>query len=133
MREPASDTLRLELEVPEEVPLGSPVTVVIRARNLTDRALTLHLLGTDIVYDLLVWRRDGTLIYRRLEGRSFPMVLRIVTIGPREALTLTGTWDQRTSAGAVVEPGSYRTQAELPTDAAPLKTPTLSFRIRPRK
>ena len=130
MREPIADTLRLELEVAGEVPLGSPVPVVIRARNLTDGALTLYLVGDEIVYDLLVWHMDGTLIYRRLEGQAVPMVLRIETIAPREALTLMGSWDQRTSAGTSVGPGSYRIQGELPTDEAPLRTPTMSFGIR---
>jgi hypothetical protein len=130
MRGSVSDTLRLELEVPDEVQLGDPVLVVIRARNLTERVLSLHLLGTEIVYDILVWRMDGTLIYRRLEGQSVPMVLRIVTLEPREELTLRGTWNQRTSGGETVEPGSYRVQALLPTDEEPLSTPRVAFRIR---
>lgn len=130
MRETGRDTLRLELEVPGEVAFGSPVPVVIRARNLTDRALSLSLLGTEIVYDLMVWRMDGTLIWQRLEGKSVPSILRIVSIAPREALELKGSWNQLTSSGATLEPGTYRVQGVLPTDEAPLRTPTLSFRIR---
>jgi intracellular proteinase inhibitor BsuPI len=132
MSESGRDTLGLELEVPAEVPLGSPVPVVIRIRNLTDRALSLHLLGTEIVYDLVVSREDGTPVWQRLEGKSIPMILRIVTIGPRRTLELKGSWNQRTSAGVPVDPGSYRMQGLLPTDEAPLRTPTKSFRINPR-
>jgi intracellular proteinase inhibitor BsuPI len=130
MSQPALDSLSLELEVPAEVPLGSPVPVSIRARNLTDRTLTLNLLGTETVYDLVVSRKDGTPIWRRLEGKSVPMILRVVTIGPRDSLTVTGSWNQRSNAGTPVEPGEYQIQGLLPTDKEPLRTPTRTLRIR---
>lgn len=123
------DTLRLELEVPTTVPLGKAVPMVLRVRNLTDRVLTLYLQGIEVTFDLQVARPDGTVIWTRLAGETVPAILRVETLGPAGSLTLEGAWDQRTTAGAAAEPGSYRAEGILPTEEGLLRTPASSFRI----
>lgn len=124
-----SDSLRLRLETPERVTAGEAVPMTLRAENVTDGPVELHLRGREIVFDLVVTRSDGTVAWRRLEGEVVPAILRLETLPAGEALVLEATWDQRANDGSPVAPGVYTVRGELLTEAEPLVTPTDTLRI----
>jgi hypothetical protein len=124
-----SDSLRLRLDLPEQVPGGVPVRIRLVVENLTDRSLDLYLRGRQISFDLVVEARAGDTVWRRLENEVIPAILRLETLAPRQSLTLEDTWDQRSNQGARVPPGAYRVHAELLTEGDPLVSPSRTLHI----
>ena len=129
MSDPSADSLHLELEIPDTVSAGDPVPVTLRARNTTERTLTLYLTGRDIVFDVTVQRDEGSDVWRRLEGEVVQAILRLETLPPGEALVLEATWNQRSNAGEPVPPGDYTVTAEIPTEVNRLVFPPASLVI----
>ncbi|MBW3552393.1 MAG: hypothetical protein KY466_02720 [Gemmatimonadetes bacterium] len=127
-----SDSLRLRVDVPDRVAPGDPVPITFRVHNVTDRTLTLYLMGRDIAFDVVVERTDGATVWRRLEGEVVQAILRLESLTPGEALVLEATWDQQSGAGSPVAPGEYRVRAELLTEGDPLLSPAAPLRIAPR-
>lgn len=127
----APDSLRLRLSLPEELETGTPVPVTLTVENITDRALDLYLTGRPIAFDLMVSDEAGEEIWRRLEGETIPMVLRIETLAPGAFLELTDTWDQRTNEGEAVPPGTYTVRGEILTEGEGLAAPPRVLRIVP--
>jgi hypothetical protein len=125
------DSLRLRVDIPEEVRSGAPVPVTLLAKNVSERALDLYLTGQPIAFDLIVTDEVGNVVWRRLEGEVIAMVLRIETLAPGAVLELTDTWTQRTNDGAPVLPGSYAVQGQILTEREPLTTPSGTLRIVP--
>lgn len=125
----ASDSLRLELVVPQRVREGEAVPVTLRARNVSERSLELHLRGRSIAFDLIVTDALGDVVWRRLEGEVVPGILRLETLGAGQRLELEDTWDQRSNAGEAVAPGDYTMHGELLTEGEPLVTPRETLRI----
>lgn len=126
-----SDSLRLWLEVPEEVRAGEPVPIAFRVQNVSDRPLDLYLRGRTIAFDLIVADAEGAVVWRRLEDAIIPAILRIETLGAGETLGLEDTWDQRSNAGDAVAPGAYTVRGELLTEGERLTTPSVPLRIAP--
>lgn len=124
-----SDSLRLWLELPEQVSAGEPVPVTFRVENISDGPLDLYLTGRPIAFDLIVEDEGGTVVWRRLEDQVIPAILRIETLAPGERLELDDTWDQRSNAGEPVAPGAYTVRGELLTEQEPLVTPAVPLRI----
>lgn len=126
---PDSDSLRLHLELPEEVGEGVALPMTLRVENVLERHLDLYLTGRPIAFDLVVTDEEGGVVWRRLEGQVVPMVLRIETLAPGGVLELTGRWDQRSNAGDPVPPGVYTVRGEVLAEDGPLVTPARRVRI----
>lgn len=111
---PGSDTLQVAVEVPARVRTGEAVPITLRVTNVGDERLDLELRGRPIAFDLVVTGPDGSVVWRRLEGRTVPAILQVRTLGPRESLELRDVWDQRERDGSRVAPGSYRVAGAVP-------------------
>jgi hypothetical protein len=125
------DSLRLSLGGPVEVAMGVPVPFMLTLENVSGRPLDLYLRGRTIAFDIVVLDTAGATIWRRLEGEMIPAVLRLETLAPGQVLELSGQWDQRDNAGRPVRAGDYTAYGELLTEAAPLRTGTVTLRIVP--
>ena len=127
----SSDTLRVSLELPEEVKPGTPVPMTLRVENRTERTVELHLTGRPVAFDLTITDEGGEVVWRRLEDQRIAMVLRLESLAPGDSLEFQDTWDQRTSAGDNVPPGSYAVRGEVLTEGEPLVTLSRTLRVLP--
>jgi uncharacterized protein (DUF58 family) len=126
------DSMTLHVSVPPHVRTGEPVPVTLSVTNRGRTPLTLYLKGRPIAFDVVVRRKGGETVWRRLHGATIAMVLRVETIPPGESLRLEDVWPQRNQAGAPVEPGDYTVTGELPTDGPePLRSAAAPLRIDP--
>jgi uncharacterized protein (DUF58 family) len=126
------DSMTLHLSVPPRVRAGEPVPVALSVTNRGTAPLTLYLKGRPIAFDVVVRRKSGEIVWRRLHGATIAMVLRVETLSPGDSLRLEGAWPQRTQAGTRVEPGDYTVTGELPTDGPePLRSAAAPLRIDP--
>lgn len=128
----AADSLRLQIEVPAQVPAGRPVPIVLRASNAGKRPRELYLLGRTATFDVTITAEDGRTIWRRLQDSTVPAILQVRTLAPGEVLEARYDWDQRASGGAAVGPGRYTVRGALLTDARPLETPPAALRVLAR-
>lgn len=123
--------LELTISAPQSVRLGESVPIALKLRNVSDRPVEAHFLGRTIVFDIVISREDGTVVWRRLAGGvTVPSILQVRTLQPHESLEWKENWKQRTNAGAVVEPGTYVIRGELPSDdPAPRRSQEVRMRI----
>jgi len=131
MSDPALDSLRLRLEIPDGIRLGDPVSLTLVLENIGSRRLTLSLLGRTIAFDIRIRAEDGEVVWRRLEGEVLPAILRVEVLEPGASLRLAGQWDQRSNAGRQVPPGRYRAQGELLTEGEPLLSAAVELVVQP--
>jgi hypothetical protein len=124
-----SDTLRLRLELPEEVKEGTPVPMTLCVENLTERTLDLHLTGRPVAFDLVVADDEGNVVWRRLKDEVISMVLGLEPLAPGAFLEFEDTWNQRTDLGNPVTAGTYSVRGEVLTETDPLVTPIRTLRI----
>jgi uncharacterized protein (DUF58 family) len=128
----ALNSMTLHLSVPPRARAGEPVPVTLSVTNRGTAPLTLYLKGRPIAFDIVVRRKGGEIVWRRLHGATIAMVLRVETVPPGDSLRLEDTWPQQTQAGAPVEPGDYTVTGELPTDGPePLRSAAAPLRIDP--
>lgn len=126
-----NDSLRITLDVPEEVPAGKPVPIVIRLQNGGSRPLDLYLRGRNIAFDIFITRPDGSVAWQRLKDDVIPAIVQLKTLRPGETLELKHEWDQRNDRGEPVGPGSYMVRGAVLTDGAtPLETASAPLRIQ---
>ena len=124
--------MTLHLVLPARVRVGEGVPITLRLTNADRRAASVYLQGRPAAFDIVVTRRDGTPVWRRLEGAVFPAVLQVRSLAPGAVLEFHDTWSQRTNLGAAVEPGDYLVTGVLPTDPpAELRTHAAPLRILP--
>jgi len=124
--------MTIHLSVPARVPAGEPVPVTLTVTNPSSTPLTLYLKGRPVAFDVVVRRKDGEVIWRRLEGATIAMILQVKTLPPGGSLRFEDVWSQRTNAGAPVGPGDYTMTGELPTDRPePLRTSPVPLHIDP--
>lgn len=98
--------LRLSLSVDKDAyRVGETVQVRLRVVNVTSAPLALRL-ASGQQYDVLV-RQRGALIWQWSHDKAFVQIAREQTLAVGEALTFSGTWDQRDLQGRQVEPGAY--------------------------
>jgi hypothetical protein len=126
-----SDSLRLEVVIPDRIAHGEPVPIKLRAENMSGRILELYLRGREIAFDIVVSDREGQVIWRRLEDEIIPGILRIERLEPGGCLEAEDAWPQRGSGGQMVPPGSYRVHGEWLTEGEPLITPVRKLEITP--
>jgi hypothetical protein len=125
---PQADSLSLELRVPAEVLAGESLSITMRVRNTGGRAIDLALMGRSPTLDVIVARATGDTVWQRLAGEVVPAILSLRTLAAGEQLEVSVAWDQRTPAGPA-GPGEYMMRGLLLTDAAPLATGPVPFRI----
>ena len=124
--------MTLHLVMPASVRAGEGVPITLRLTNPDRRAADLYLQGRPAAFDIIVTRRDGTPVWRRLEGAVVPAVLQVRSLAPGAVLEFHDTWAQRTNLGSAVEPGDYLVTGVLPTDPpAELRTHAAPLRILP--
>ena len=125
-------SMTLHLVMPACVRVGEGVPITLRLTNADQRAADVYLQGRPTAFDIVITRRDGTPVWRRLEGAVIPAVLQVRSLPPRSVLEFHDTWPQRTNLGAAVEPGDYLVTGALPTDPpAELRTRPARLRILP--
>ena len=125
-------SMTLHLVMPACVHVGEAVPITLRLTNADRRAADVYLQGRPATFDIVVTRRDGTPVWRRLEGAVIPAVLQVRSLRPGAVLEFHDTWPQRTNLGAAVEPGDYLVTGVLPTDPpAELRTRPARLRILP--
>ncbi|HEX3233082.1 MAG TPA: BsuPI-related putative proteinase inhibitor [Gemmatimonadales bacterium] len=126
------DSMTLHLSVPAHVRAGEPVPVTLSVTNSGASPVTLYLKGRPTAFDIIVRRKGGAVVWRRLRGATLVMVLRVETVPAGGSLLFEDVWHQETQAGAPVEPGDYTVTGELPTDQPePLRTAPVLLRIDP--
>ncbi len=128
----AGDSVSFEIEVPRQARSGRTIAIVLRLRNPTADTLTLHLLGRVMTYDIIARDSAGREVFRLLHGRSTPAILRLERLAAGEFRQMAYRWELRGNDGDQVPPGDYTLEAELPTDAAPIRSPPVPLRILPR-
>jgi hypothetical protein len=124
-----TDSVRLELLLPPRVRAGEPVPIRLRAQNVTQRALDLYLRGRTTTFDVVISRRSGEVVWRRLEGEIIPAIVHLRPLPPGERLEVETVWDQRTKDGRAVAPGEYVAQGLLLVEGEPLPTAPASLKI----
>jgi hypothetical protein len=126
------DSMSLHLSAPARVRVGEPVPVTLSVTSHGTTPLTLYLKGRPTAFDIIVRRKQGEVVWRRLHGATIAMVLRVETLPPGGSLRFEEVWRQETQAGAPVEPGDYTVTGELPTDQPqPLRTASVPLHIDP--
>ncbi len=126
--EERADSMLVELVVPRNVATGQPVPMALRIRNIGDRPIELYLQGRPIAFDLTV-RREGEVVWRRLEGATVSAILQIRTLAAGEVLELKERWTQQDNSGRRVGPGDYVVSGAVLTDREPLKAAAVPLRI----
>ena len=94
---------------PRSARVGQPVPIVLRLTNVSDHPVDAHFLGRTIAFDIVISREDGTVVWRRLQGKVTQGILQLRTLQPREHLEWRDTWRPR-------EHGTYVIRGELPSD-----------------
>jgi hypothetical protein len=129
MADAPSDSLRIDLLVPDQVAAGEPVELALRIENVAGRPLDLYLMGRTIAFDLIVEDRAGAEIWSRLHDQVLQQILRVEHLAPGDTLTLEATWPQRSNVGSPVPPGDYRVRGEIFTEGEPLVAGPVPLRI----
>jgi Intracellular proteinase inhibitor len=124
-----AESLRLETDVPAQVPVGDPVPILLRVTNVSGKPVELYLMGRSVTFDITVSGHDGATVWRRLDGQTLQAILQIRTLAPGEMLEVRHDWDQRAAGGNSVRPGKYVVQGALLTDGQPLRTPAAPLRL----
>jgi intracellular proteinase inhibitor BsuPI len=125
-------SMTLQILLPDTVRSGEAVPITLRLTNSDRKPATAYLQGRPTAFDIIVTRRDGTPVWRRLEGAVIPAVLQVRSLAPGAVLEFHGSWPQRTNLGAAVGPGEYLVTGVLPTDPpAELRTHPAPLRILP--
>jgi hypothetical protein len=126
------DSVSLTLATPTSVRRGQQVPLVLSVRNVSRQSLTLKLGAVDN-FDLVVERPDGSVVWRRLDGRVVTLVQRRFRLDPEGGLERRDSWDQRRNDGQPVPPGRYQVRGELPNagPADPWLTPSKQLVIEP--
>lgn len=117
-----SDSLRISLDLPREVPAGQPVPIVLRLENTSSRPLDLYLRGRTIAFDIFVTRPDGEVVWQRLKDEIIPAIVRLEVLQPGEVLELKDDWHQRDNSGRPAGPGNYLVRGAILTEGPPLET-----------
>ena len=128
-----SDLLVLKLVVPEVVPVGRPVPMVLHVSNHARAPLDLYLRGRTLTFDVEVSREDSTFVWRRLQGEIVPAIVHVRALAPGERIEASAVWDQRASLGGAAGPGSYLARGFLLTEETPFPTLLVGFRIAGRE
>lgn len=117
-----NDSLDIKLTAPATARVGDAVPITIEVRNITMRTLDLSLAGREITFDIMVSRGDQV-VWQRLAGQTVPAILQLRTLPAGESLELRDVWRANTG------PGNYDVVGSILTDAAPLRTDSVTISI----
>jgi hypothetical protein len=123
------ESLSIELVLPASVRAGQRVQIMLRGQNRTERSIDLYLRGRTTIFDVIVARAAGEVVWRRLEDEIIPAIVHLRTLAPAEQFELVTVWDQLTKSRRRVEPGEYTARGLLLVEGEPLETPSAPFRI----
>jgi hypothetical protein len=84
-----------------------PVRLRLTVTNTANEPVLLGLGGDPTDFDFVVTRTDGTLVWERMHGLDFDLVLGEYPIAAGQSLHFEHTWDQRDNKGRRVAPGTY--------------------------
>jgi len=121
-------TLHIVIET-GDVAETDPLPITMRLRNVGTERLVLELIGREITFDFILTDEAGRVIWRRLDDSPRPAIVRLVPLEPDGVLELADVWDRRSTAGAVVPPGSYRLTGVVPTSGQPLHAGPIVFEV----
>lgn len=121
--------VRVELDTGGQVRRGADVALIVRVTNTMDRPVDLYLTGRPVAFDVIVSDAGGRVWWRRLEGRTIAMALRLESLAPGASLVLSDRWDQRSGAGETVPVGDYQVRAEVFTESGVLRSVPHTLRI----
>ena len=125
-------SMTLQIVLPPTVRVGEAVPITLRLTNTGRKPVTAYLQGRPVAFDVIVSRRDSSVVWRRLEGSVVSAILQVRTLAPGEVLEFGETWSQRSNLGKSVGPGEYLVTGVLPTDPpAELRTQPVPLRILP--
>jgi hypothetical protein len=111
--------------VPGRARVGRRAPFTLQLRNVSRAPIEAHFLGRTIVFDIVVRRDDGRIVWRRLDKGVGPSILQIRTLEPGAVMRWRDTW-------LPAEPGHYRAQGVLPSDEPePLQTPWVRVDVSP--
>jgi hypothetical protein len=102
---------------------------MLRGQNRTERSIDLYLRGRTTIFDVIVARAAGEVVWRRLEDEIIPAIVHLRTLAPAERFEVVTLWDQRTKRGKTLEPGEYTARGLLLVEGNPLETPSVPFRV----
>jgi hypothetical protein len=125
-------SMTFEIVVPTAMRVGDDVPITLRLTYTGRKPTVIHLQGRPVAFDIIVARRDGTPVWRRLEGAIVSAILQVRTLQPGEVLEFSDTWAQQSNLGEKVGAGDYLVSGVLPTDPpAELRTEATPIRILP--
>jgi hypothetical protein len=112
----AADTLALALAIPATAVRGTPVHLHLLVHNPTRTTILFDMGGRreQPSYNFVITDANGRPLWRRIDSED--LVLTQWSIMPGGTLSFTATWDQRTSAGRLVESGEYWVRGMLGLD-----------------
>jgi hypothetical protein len=105
----------LELRLPARVEPGRAVPMELWIRNESDRPAYLGVGDSATTFDLVVRKRDGTVVWNRMLNREALLVLMEHTVAPGQAIGFSDTWSQRSNDGALAGPGEYEVLGRVDT------------------
>jgi uncharacterized protein (DUF58 family) len=126
------NSVTLDIVVPATVHVGEEVPITLRLTNTSRKPITVYLQGRPVAFDVIVTRRDGTPVWRRMDGAVISATLQVRQLEPGEVIELSDTWSQLTSGGQSVPSGDYLVTGILPTDPpSELRSDPVPLRIVP--
>lgn len=109
---PRTESLLVELVVPDTVERDSRVPVSMTIRNPTAHPIDLYLRGRDPVFDIVVRRPDGSIAWQRLADEVIQAVLSIRPLLPGDSFRVSAEW-LPTDRGEVSVTGRILTESPL--------------------
>ena len=98
----------------QEVTLGTPVRLILELKNLTNETVSFNF-SSGKQYDFEVHDSNNQLVWKWSQGQSFIQSLTTITLGPKEQIKFTPTWDQKDNGGSQVPMGTYQVTGLIPT------------------
>lgn len=115
----------LSLVAPNTAAVGTAVPLVIRITNTGSQPQDVYFTGKEIAFDFVVRAADGSVVWRRLAGKTVQSILQVRTFKPGETLELRDTWKPTI-------PGEYTIEGIVPgQEREPMRTAVRSIVLTP--
>ena len=113
------NALEFTLAVASRGRVGRRAPVTLRLRNTSNRPAEVHFLGRSIVFDIIIARDNGAIVWRRLAHGVGPSILQLRTLAPGEFLVVPKGVEHRPVAAEEVELLIMDREGEPNTGAEP--------------
>ena len=124
------DSLQLQLELPDVVSRGTPVTLVLRVRNATARPLDLYLRGRTPTVDVRVEDSAGNERWHRLKDAMIPAIVQALTLDAGKSFEERAEWTVTDDTGTPLAPGRYTVRAFLLGESEAIAAPAVNVRVQ---